>query len=51
VPLVPLTKARSLRSRVTGNCHARFWSRAEEVTPSLRLTSKITPILVRHEKD
>jgi len=42
VSMVPMTRAKSLRSRMTLTCHVRFWSRAEGVTPSLRLTSKIT---------
>jgi hypothetical protein len=42
VSLVPLTSARSLRSRVTGNCHARWLSPSGVVTPSFGLTSKST---------
>ena len=33
-----MTMGGQLRSRVTGNCQARFWSRAVGATPALRLT-------------
>src|SRR5262245_61300878 len=34
-----MTATRPLRSRMRGNAHVRFWSRAEGAIPSLRLTA------------